>query len=556
MRVIKIWNVILVILFVLLFVSIYNTLSNRKSYNNYLINKEINFKDKSMESKTFIDSLNYTPSSIIPFWFWNGNMTKKEIKRQINLIKDVGINELMIHARSGLEQEYLSEEWFELVGFALDELKKNNMKVWIYDEFDWPSGTAGGKVLENNSHFIAKNLKMEKVNKSYFSLKTNEKFNVEKIVSVIIYEKDSKKNVKNNYCIENSCFFEDLYLNNSIYVFYQDFGHFRTEYKKNYYVDLLDSETTKTFIRLTHEEYYERFSDYFQDTIVGFFTDEPGFYSNVYEEYDIGSIPWTDDFETDFYEIEEYNITDYLYFIWEEGDSNISRKVRKDYFEVRNTIYSKNYFEIIRNWTREHNVLFSGHLLIEEDLSQIVLFQGDFFTSIKYFDIPGTDDINEFNKNKITPLLASSAEFIYGKPYSLTETFAGYGWDLSYNEVLKTSEWLYENGIDIIVVHALFYTTEGEIQYNDYPPSFFYQNEMIWGHIPDYLNYTTGILYSEDQQKETVFIRYPISEAWEVFNPFDFSCIEKIDKEMKQTIAYYKKKGKYIILVPDYILEK
>jgi len=381
MRVIKIWNIILVILFVLLFVSIYNTLSNRKGYDNYLINKEINFKDESMESKTFIYSLNYTPSSIIPFWFWNGNMTEKEIKRQINLIKDAGINELMIHARSGLEQEYLSEEWFELVGFALNELKKNNMKMWVYDEFDWPSGTAGGKVLENNPHFIAKNLKMEKVNKSYFSLKTNEKFNVEKIISVIIYEKDSKKNVKNDYCIENSCFFEDLYLNNSIYVFYQDFGHFRTEYKKNYYVDLLDSETTKTFIRLTHEEYYERFSDYFQNTIVGFFTDEPGFYSNVYGEYDLGSIPWTDDFENDFYEIEGYNITDYLYFIWEEGDSNISRKVRKDYFEVRNTIYSKNYFEIIRNWTREHNVLFSGHLLIEEDLSQIVLFQGFFHTN-------------------------------------------------------------------------------------------------------------------------------------------------------------------------------
>jgi len=79
---------------------------------------------------------------------------------------------------------------------------------------------------------------------------------------------------------------------------------------------------------------------------------------------------------------------------------------------------------------------------------------------------------------------------------------------------------------------------------------------MVWSHIYDYLNYTTGILYSKDQQKETVFIRYPISEAWEVFNPFDVSYIEKLDKEMKQTIAYYKKKGKDIILVPDYILKK
>jgi hypothetical protein len=417
MRVIKKGNVIFVILVLFLFILIYNKLSNRGIYNDYLINKEINFKDDSLESKTFIDSLNYTPSSVIPFWFWNGNITKKEIKNQIELINGVGINELMIHARSGLEQEYLSEEWFELVGFALEELKKNDMKVWIYDEFDWPSGTAGGKVLEENPNLIAKNLKMEKVNETYFNLKKNENFNVGKIVSVIIYEKDSKKNVKNDYCSEASCFFGSLYLNNSIYLFYQDFGHFKTEYKEEYYVDLLDSETTKIFIGLTHEEYYQRFKDYFQNTIVGFFTDEPGFYSNIYGEYDIGSIPWTDDFEHYFYELKGYDIKDYLYFIWKEGNSNISRKVRKDYFEVRNSLYSENYFETIRNWTREHNVLFSGHFLIEEDLSQIVLFEGDFFTPIKYFDVPGTDDINKFNKSKITPLLASSAEFLYEKPY-------------------------------------------------------------------------------------------------------------------------------------------
>ena len=545
------------LLFVLLFVSIYDTLNNRKKYDEYLIDTEINFKEASKkESKIFIDSLNYTPSSIIPFWFWNGNITKKELERQINLMKGIGINELMIHARSGLEQEYLSDEWFELVGFALSELKKNNMKVWIYDEFDWPSGMAGGKVLKSNPQLIAKNLKMKKVKARHFDLKTNEVFNVQRIVSVILYETNSKKNMKDDYCIEKSCFFGDLYLNNSIYIFYQDFGHFRTEYIENYYVDLLDSKTTETFIKLTHDEYYKRFGEYFGNTIVGFFTDEPGFYSNVYERFDIGSIPWTVDFESKFYEIKGYNISDYLYFIWADDNSEISRKVRRDYFEARNEIYSKNYFEIMSNWTREHKVLFSGHVLIEEDLSQIVLFEGDFFTPIKYFDIPGTDDINEFNKNKITPILVSSAEFIYGKPYSLTETFAGYGWNLSYSDILKISEWLYENGVDIIVPHAFFYTTEGDIQYNDYPPSFFYQNEMIWPYMPDYINYTRKMLNSEVQQKETVFIKYPISEAWEVFKPYDLSDIEKLDNEMKETINYYKKKGKNIILIPDYIVYK
>lgn len=497
--------------------------------------------------------LNYTPQRVIPFWFWNGNLSKKEITRQIELMQSTGIKEVIIHARSGLVQEYLSEEWFEFVGHALKELQKKDMKAWIYDEFDWPSGIANGKVLEKNPNLIAKNLKMKKMKNSNFSL-PNTQFKARKIVSVIFSNIDNTSNVKEKYCNNISCSFGEEYKNNSIYVFYQDYGHFKTEYKHHYYVDLMNPNATLNFINLTHEEYYRRFPDHFGNTIVGFFTDEPGFYANTYDIYDVGSIAWSNLFEKEFYEKKGYNITNYVYYLWYDDEGNISEKVKRDYFEVRTDLYVENYFKTIHDWTSSHKVLLTGHVLIEENLYDIVNFEGDFFRTMEYLDIPGTDDIIYFDKNKITPILVSSAEFIYNKPYSLTETFAGYGWDLTYNKVIATTNWLIENGVDIIVPHAFFYTTEGEIQYNDYPPSFFFQNQDLWTKIGEYIKHVNN--KKNNKITTPALVVYPLKKSWSLFDPINRTEIEKIDYELKSQIESLEKKGNSIILIPDYVFDK
>ncbi len=389
------------------------------------------------------------------------------------------------------------------------------MRAWIYDEMDWPSGRAGGRVLKSRPGLIAKNIKLVKTNDAFFKINFSKNYPVQKIVSLIIPEISKTKNIKDKYCSKLSCSFKNV--SGIKYVFYQDMGHFQTEYSHEYYVDLLDKETTSTFINYTHEEYYKRFPEYFGSTIIGFFTDEPALYSNTYGRYDIGSISWTKDFSMEFYRKKGYNITDYLYYIWHDDPENMSEKIKQDYFETITDMFSENYFAFYKNWTASHNVLFTGHLLFEEDLHNTIIAEGDFFSHVKYFDIIGTDDIISFNKSKITPRLAASAEFIYGKPYSLTEAFAGYGWDLSYGEVIEVTDWLMENGVDIIVPHAFFYTTEGEEQREDYPPSFFFQNEELWSHMKEYVEYVN---YNSKKTKASKLsiVNYPVSMAWRAFN--------------------------------------
>lgn len=46
-----------------------------------------------------------------PFWSWNGRLKKEELLRQVDVIKEMGFGDFFMHSRTGLETEYLGEEW-------------------------------------------------------------------------------------------------------------------------------------------------------------------------------------------------------------------------------------------------------------------------------------------------------------------------------------------------------------------------------------------------------------------------------------------------------------
>ena len=94
-------------------------------------------------------SHDYAP---IPFWSWNNRLEKDKLIRQIGDMQSAGCGGFIIHARTGLTTEYLSEEWFSLVEACLDEAKKRGMHAWIYDENGWPSGFVGGELLKEEEN--------------------------------------------------------------------------------------------------------------------------------------------------------------------------------------------------------------------------------------------------------------------------------------------------------------------------------------------------------------------------------------------------------------------
>lgn len=99
------------------------------------------------------DAKEYRP---IPFWSWNDKLEKEKLLQQAQWMKDSGNGGFFMHARSGLLTEYLSEEWMQCIEACAEEAQKLDMKAWLYDENGWPSGFAGGKLLEDEK--IATNI--------------------------------------------------------------------------------------------------------------------------------------------------------------------------------------------------------------------------------------------------------------------------------------------------------------------------------------------------------------------------------------------------------------
>ena len=168
----------------------------------------------------------------IPFWSWNNFLDEKELVRQIEDMKTAGIGGFIIHARTGLKEEYLGEKWFSCIEVCLDKAKELKMQAWIYDENGWPSGFVGGKLLKKEE-YRARFLEytVGDYDASAFACFTEDK------EKGFVRVREKKKG-ENRY--------HNVYLRISL---------------AN--TDILNPRVTEAFIEETHEKYYERFKERF-----------------------------------------------------------------------------------------------------------------------------------------------------------------------------------------------------------------------------------------------------------------------------------------------------
>ena len=99
----------------------------------------------------------------IPFWSWNEKLDAESTKNQIRMMHQVGIGGFFMHARGGLETEYMGDEWFSNVDCALETAEELCMDGWVYDENGWPSGFGDGKINGKGDSFCQKILRIEKM---------------------------------------------------------------------------------------------------------------------------------------------------------------------------------------------------------------------------------------------------------------------------------------------------------------------------------------------------------------------------------------------------------
>ncbi|HSO89020.1 MAG TPA: hypothetical protein VLQ91_20880, partial [Draconibacterium sp.] len=112
--------------------------------------------------------------SVMPFWFWNDTLKTDEILRQIKEFDEHGVYGFVIHPRMGLpsNMKFLSPEMLEMMKVAIEEAARRDMKVILYDEGSYPSGSCEGQVVARNPKHAASGL-------AKIDLNANEKLQLE-----------------------------------------------------------------------------------------------------------------------------------------------------------------------------------------------------------------------------------------------------------------------------------------------------------------------------------------------------------------------------------------
>src|SRR5690606_4025916 len=61
-----------------------------------------------------------------------------------------------MHSRPGIMTPFLSDEWFAAIKACIEEARASGMQAWLYDEWSFPSGFAGGAVTETRPELARK----------------------------------------------------------------------------------------------------------------------------------------------------------------------------------------------------------------------------------------------------------------------------------------------------------------------------------------------------------------------------------------------------------------
>lgn len=492
--------------------------------------------------------------SAAPFWFLNGDLDDNELKRQLSEMKGKGVDKVILHSRKGCEVEYLSEKWFEKIGVILNECEKLGLTVLIYDEDNWPSGYAGGKVTGENPAYGATCLSVDKIYPvlgEYITVEDKPNTELECVIAVhsdeyfldiTDYEQKKCKPWKS----ETLCW--------EVFVFRKEKCGHRPAYSPHPYVDLLNPAATREFVKFTHAEYKKRFKKQWGKVIKGFFTDEPGFYQNYLEQCkNLNTVIWTDDFATRFIEKFGYDIRPHLCCLWQNMGA-VSVKTRCDYYKAVAEFYKEGYFDVISDFLHKDGLIHIGHLHREDFIESLVQTESDFFSAMNALDASGIDFIDR-NPKKITERLGSSAAHVYDKEICFSETFGGFGWSLTPEEMKIRTDVQYVQGINMLVPHAFFYSTDG-IRKTESPPSLFFQNGY-WKYFKQYADYVKRLSYigrcGEFCPDAAVY--FPVETSWAEYRPLYRFSLHELDEQLLLLTEGLNENGVCFDFLNDYGIE-
>ena len=463
---------------------------------------------------------------IAPFWFLNDRLKPAEMRRQVREFAKKGTGGAFMHGRFGLRTPYFSKDWWKCISAAVSEGKKLGFNLWVYDEMNWASGWAHGKIYEENPDLQEQHLDLveKDVTGPLHFVEWVPPNSFPEFIYICKPDYSGLKEVTKD--VWDWQLVTDIPQGpHKVLFFVRRNSGLTHPITRPAHIDRLNIEATKAYIRLSHEEYRKRFSKDFGRTIPGVFTDEPGFYHNLWNCNPL-SLTWTKTLPAFFRKRCGYDLKDKLICLWK--DTGDYKKARGDFYDTVAEMFCANYFKPIGAWAKKNKLKFTGHLEWEEGFSNHIQFSGHLMKPLRLLDIPGLDKIDR-NKRRLTEKFISSASHLSGKSRTLSETYACSSWDLTLEEMKAVCDWQYARGVDLLNPHAFYYSIRNERKFECHPSEG--HNNIFWPFFRTFADYAARLSYilTRGRHRAPVALYYPIHTAWSLRTP-DLNKNEELNK--------------------------
>ena len=368
-------------------------------------------------------SREYTP---VPFWFLNGNLSHAEIRRQLRDFCDHGVFGVVLHPRIGLPDEigYLSDAFFAYLSTAVETAAELNMKVVLYDEGMYPSGSASGQVVQGHPELASRGIALveKPEEEDHILCETEGRYLVERF---------SRGTIRGIH-----------------------FGEDDGEPQAPLSADILNPEAVDRFIQLTHEAYYRHFKAYFGSTILGFFTDEPSILGrNVQDMF-----PWTNGFAEIFRAAG--GALAGLAALFHDQKNTDTVLYHRLILDREGSVY----YARLSRWCEIHGIALMGHP-----------HQSDDIEVQRWFGIPGQDLVFRMvapEKGGISGMDSTMAKCSadmarhMGRRRNSNECFGACNrennpWHFTGGDMKWMIDWLAVRGVNLFIPHAFYYSLEG-----------------------------------------------------------------------------------------------
>jgi len=441
----------------------------------------------------------FTP---IPFWFLNDELNQDKLKSQLKDFKEKGVDGVVLHPRIGLPKDldYLSEAYFKIIYDIVEMAKDLQIKIVLYDEGMYPSGSANGKVVAANPEFASLGITLTK--------KTSEGKVIASFADgLALIEQKSGGTIRGIH-----------------------FGADDGEPNAPLAADILNPDAVNKFMELVHEQHYHYLKKYFGTTIIGMFTDEPCPLGRNTKNF----CEWTTGFEDEIQRAggKLAELRDLF-----TGASNPTTKIYKKLIrEKLNEVYYKK----LAHWCEKHQIMLMGHPAESDDINEQ-----------KYFHIPGQDlilrrlgpETGGINgRDSVQGKCSADVARHLGRRRNANECFGvcvrdQIPWYFTALDMKWYIDWLGVRGVNLFIPHAFYYSLRGARK-DERPPDVGPHN-IWWNYYKLFSDYMKRIAYlmTDSQNMAQIGIlcesgKLPYQEVIPLYeNQIEFNYIPKISLE-------------------------